>query len=156
MNEGSGILRTWRYMQRFPGGAVIFSKIVGWRAPFFSTIKPLFRVICVGRCELAVKKRRGILNHIGSVHAIAMCNMAELACGMLAEVSVPASHRWIPSRMTTQYLRKATSDLRAVASIDEEPNYERDDELCVIARIYDAANVEVANARIYMHLSKRV
>jgi Domain of unknown function (DUF4442) len=31
-----------------------------------------------------------------TVHAIASCNAAEVAMGMLMEATVPRSHRWIP------------------------------------------------------------
>jgi len=57
-----------------------------------------------------------VLNHIGTVHAIAMCNMAELAGGTMTEVTVPATHRWIPKGMTVEYLKKAETDLIAIAS----------------------------------------
>ena len=45
-----------------------------------------------------------------------MCNMAELAAGIMSEATVPASHRWIPKGMTVEYLKKAGTDLRAVAA----------------------------------------
>src|SRR3546814_8551637 len=41
-----------------------------------------------------------------SVHAIALCNAAELAGGMMTEVSIPSGARWIPKGMTVEYLAK--------------------------------------------------
>jgi Domain of unknown function (DUF4442) len=38
--------------------------------------------------------------------------------GMLMEVTVPTSHRWIPKAMTVQYLEKAGISLRAHARLD--------------------------------------
>ncbi|WP_038834641.1 hotdog fold domain-containing protein, partial [Pseudomonas aeruginosa] len=58
---------------------------------------------------------REVLNHIGTVHAIALCNAAELAAGTMTDASIPAGHRWIPRGMTVEYLAKATGDVRAVA-----------------------------------------
>jgi Domain of unknown function (DUF4442) len=37
-----------------------------------------------------------VYNHLHTVHAIASCNAAEVAMGMLMEATVPRSHRWIP------------------------------------------------------------
>ena len=57
-------------------------------------------------------------NHLHTVHAIASCNAAEIAMGMLMEATVPTSHRWIPKAMNVQYLQKATTSLRAQARLD--------------------------------------
>ena len=40
---------------------------------------------------MSLRKRRAVLNHIGTVHAIAMANLCELACGMLMEVTIPTT-----------------------------------------------------------------
>ena len=66
--------------------------------PSFIELKPNY-------CEISIKKKRSVLNHIGTVHAIAMCNMAELAGGTMTEVTVPSTHRWIPKGMTVEYLK---------------------------------------------------
>ena len=60
-------------------------------------------------------KRREVLNHIGTVHAIALCNAAELAAGTMTDASIAKGHRWIPKGMTVEYLAKADGDIRAVA-----------------------------------------
>jgi hypothetical protein len=44
-----------------------------------------------------------VYNHLHTVHAIASCNAAEIAMGMLMEATVPTSHRWIPKAMNVQY-----------------------------------------------------
>jgi hypothetical protein len=49
------------------------------------------------------------------VHAIALCNAAELAAGSMTAASIPAGCRWIPKGMTVEYLAKADGDIRAVA-----------------------------------------
>jgi len=49
------------------------------------------------------------------VHAIVLCNAAELVGGTMTDVSVPAGARWIPKGMTVAYLAKAKTDLTAVA-----------------------------------------
>ncbi len=59
--------------------------------------------------------RKEITNHLGhSLHAIALCNAAELAGGMMTDASIPAGARWIPQRHDCEYLGWQT-DIRAVA-----------------------------------------
>ncbi|WP_269431109.1 DUF4442 domain-containing protein [Photobacterium gaetbulicola] len=41
-------------------------------------------------------------NHLNAVHAIAMFNMAELAGGMMTDVSIPVNSRWIPVGMMVE------------------------------------------------------
>ena len=55
-------------------------------------------------------------NHIGTVHAIALCNLAELTGGLACDASIPASMRWIPKGMSVAYLKKAVGTMRAIAT----------------------------------------
>lgn len=68
-----------------------------------------------GYAEVTFPKRREVLNHLGTVHAIALCNAAELAAGTMTDASIPTGCRWIPRGMTVEYLAKAKGDVRAVA-----------------------------------------
>ena len=75
------------------------------KSTLFRQYFPLFIELKPNYCEISIKKKRSVLNHIGTVHAIAMCNMAELAGGTMTEVTVPTTHRWIPKGMTVEYLK---------------------------------------------------
>jgi acyl-coenzyme A thioesterase PaaI-like protein len=84
-------------------------------APYFSSIQPTLTALEPGFAEATVPFRREITNHLGTVHAIAMCNAAELVAGMMTDVSVPEGARWIPTGMSVQYKAKAKSDITARA-----------------------------------------
>ena len=94
-------------------------------------------------------------NHIGTVHAIAMCNLAEIAAGTMTEVTVPADYRWIPRGMTVEYLRKAETNLTAVAEISPVPDFDGTFELPVKVSVTDARNQTVFRAVINMWVSPR-
>ena len=64
------------------------------------------------------RKRRGVHNHIGTVHAIALCNGLEAAMGALAESTIPRDRRWIPKGMEVAYTAKATTDITCIAETD--------------------------------------
>ena len=101
-------------------GDRIFSFAFAQVAPYFWTIRPRFTVIEPNHAEVVIPKRRGVQNHIGTVHAIALCNGLEAAMGVLAEASIPKDKRWIPKGMEVSYTAKATSDITCIAETDPE------------------------------------
>lgn len=123
MSKPSTVLKLWRAFSSKPGGKWLFSQAISRKAPYFGTVRPRFEVVESGRCELTAEKRRAVHNHIGTFHAIAICNMAEAAMGIAAEATLPATHRWLPKSMSVRYLKKAETDLRAVATIDPATVY---------------------------------
>jgi len=101
-------------------GDRLFSFAFAQMAPYFWSIRPRFTVIEPNHAELVIRDRRGVHNHIGTVHAIALCNGLEAAMGALAEASIPADKRWIPKGMKVSYTAKATSDITCIAETDPE------------------------------------
>jgi acyl-coenzyme A thioesterase PaaI-like protein len=117
----SQVLDLWRTTQRIPVlGTRVFSFAFGQKAPYFSTIRPRFTVLEPNHAELVIPKRRRVHNHLGTVHAIALCNGLEAAMGALAEATIPKGKRWIPKGMEVTYTAKATSDITCVAETDPE------------------------------------
>ncbi len=91
----------------------------------------------------------------GSVHAIAMCNIAELTGGTMTDVTVPPSHRWILKGMTVEYLEKAEMSLRAVANFDPIPEFGEPAEWTVTVDVIDANSQAVLRAIITMWISPK-
>lgn len=129
-----------------------FTKLVTESAPYFSTINPMFVALKPGYAEVKVPNTKSIQNHLGTVHAIAMCNAAELVAGMMTEVSIPDTYRWIPMEMTVKYLAKAKTDLKAIANGDEI-DWSAIGETKVPVSIYDTEEKEVFAAVITMKIS---
>lgn len=132
-------------------GASAFSNMACQMAPYFSTITPEVSVLAPGRAEVHVPFRKEITNHLSSVHAIALCNAAELAGGMMTEVSVPAGARWIPKGMTVEYLAKAKSAVHAIAD-GSAIDWASPGDKVVSVDIFDEAGSKVFNARIIMNV----
>jgi acyl-coenzyme A thioesterase PaaI-like protein len=109
------ILNTFNKLKGLPGGTRLFTLAVCRQAPYFSSISPQVEELRPGYARISIKKRRSVENHLKTVHAIAMCNMAELAGGLMTDVSIPKGARWIPAGMTVEYLKKAKTDLTAEA-----------------------------------------
>jgi len=112
------ILRLYRRVTRLPLGDRLFSFAFARKAPYFATVRPRFTVLEPNHAELVIRKRRAVHNHIGTVHAIALCNGLEAAMGALAEATIPPHKRWIPKGMEVAYTAKADSDVTCVAETD--------------------------------------
>ena len=126
-----------------------FSEMICQMAPYFSTINPTFVDLKPGYSEAKVTKCREIQNHIGTVHAIAMCNAAELVAGTMTDATIKTGFRWIPKGMTVQYIAKAKTDIRAVATADGV-DFSVPGDKVVSVDIYDTADVKVFHADITM------
>lgn len=155
MSKQTAAITAWKQMSGWPGGKWAFSRLVCWKAPYFASIHPRFEELRPGYCEVSMSKRRSVLNHIKTVHAIAMCNMAELAGGTMTDATIPSSHRWIPKSMTVEYLAKAETDLRAIATLEPVPSLGEAAELPVTVSVLDANNKTVFRAVITMWVSPR-
>lgn len=132
-------------------GPDAFSKMACQFAPYFNSINPLISELRANAATVQVPFRKEITNHLGTVHAIAMCNAAELAGGMMTDVSIPAGARWIPKGMTVEYLAKAKTDVTAVASA-EGVDWQSDGDKVVNVDIHDTDGKKVFTARITMNV----
>ena len=136
-------------------GRWLYSRIICWKAPYFGSIAPCIEVLEPGRCVVRLRQRRSVQNHIGSVHAIAMCNAAELAGGMATEVTIPPSMRWIPKGMSVRYLKKARGVLHASARVATIAEGSASQELHALVEVRNAADELVFDADITMWVSPR-
>jgi len=152
----ASVLSLYRRITRWPAGHWLFSRLVCLKAPYFATIAPRFVALEPGRCEVRIRDRRRVHNHIGTVHAIALCNLAELSAGVMTDATIPADMRWIPKGMTVEYLKKAVGTLHGVATPElAAPASDEGYEWPVGVQVTDAAGGAVFRARVMMWVSPR-
>ncbi len=132
-------------------GAEQLSKLVCQQAPYFGSIEPTVVALEPGRAEARVPFRHEITNHLGTVHAIALCNAAELVGGLMTDVSIPAGAKWIPRGMQVAYLAKAKSDVTAVAD-GAGIDWSSGGDVVVPVEIVDADGQKVFTAHITMNV----
>ena len=109
----------WLKLKDKPLGKWLFGRAVCWKAPYFGSIAPRFEEMKPGYARVSLKKRRAVENHIGTVHAIAACNLAELGAGTMMEASLPTTMRWLPKGMSVQYIKKCDTDLIAECTTND-------------------------------------
>jgi len=126
-----------------------FGKLICQIAPYFDTNSPEFISLSPGYSEVLVRKQRSLEKHIGTIHAIVMCNAAELVAGTMIDATLAEGLRWIPKGMTVQYLAKAKTDIRAVASINNTDLTTEGDKVIGVD-IFDTNDILVFHADITM------
>ena len=150
------VLASYRRISQWPAGRWLFSKLVCLKAPYFASIAPRIEVLEPGRGIATIAHRRRVTNHIGTVHAIALCNLAEFIGGLTCEASIPASMRWIPKGMAVAYLKKAVGTMRATATPAFPPREAAEGyELPFEVVVEDSRGETVFRARIAMWVSPK-
>jgi len=149
----SQTLTLYQRYTKWPFGKQLISVAVGMRAPYFSTIRPLILELAPGLCRVQIKDRRSVRNHIGTIHAGAMCTLSELTGGLAVDASLPQSLRWIPREMTVHYLKKAKGTLTALCSF--EPGILVPGDVPISLQIMDTSGEIVLEATILFYISAR-
>jgi acyl-coenzyme A thioesterase PaaI-like protein len=119
--QGTRLLELWRRLSPMPGGRWLFSRVLARTAPYSGSIDPYVVSLEPGRAVLTMRDRRGLRNHLRSVHAIALANLGELASGLAATAAMPAGVRGIVVNISVDYHRKARGLLTARGTADFPP-----------------------------------
>ena len=147
------ILGRWRRLSRLPGGAWLFSRLLSWWVPYTGTIRPRVRELSPGSARITMADRRGVRNHLNSIHAIALVNLGEVTSGLAMVTALPAGTRSIVTGLSTEFLKKARGQLTAVCSCQVPSSMDQDTEQLVTADLTDGTGDLVARVRVTWRLS---
>lgn len=145
----------YRKLARLPQGKRLFSLAFARKAPYFRTVHPVVRDVRPNHAELTIANRKRVHNHIGTVHAIAVCNGLEAAMGLLAEATIPSHRRWLPKGLEVAYLAKSTTDLLCVAETDPSDWADDQDEVRVRVKAVRTDGVVVVEGVIPLHVTDK-
>ena len=152
---GSAALRLFRQWGGSGPGRWLCSRLICWQAPYFASISPQLDQLEPGRCAATIQHRRRIQNHIGTVHAIALCNLAEFCGGLATDAAMTHALRWIPKGMSVKYLKKAVGPMRGEAILDAIGDIGTGAERIAHVNVRDRQGETVFSAEITMWVSPR-
>lgn len=98
------VVKLFRMFSRIPLSSRIAGRIISLVAPYFSTIRPRDTHLALGIRTFEMSYRWSVRNHLGSIHAIAPCNLYELTMGLAMISGLPEHLRWIARGMEVEYL----------------------------------------------------
>jgi acyl-coenzyme A thioesterase PaaI-like protein len=150
---GAMVQLWWNRLSPLPGGKRLFSIIIGRTAPYTGSIGARVEDLRPGYAKWSLRDRRGIRNHLNSIHAVALVNLAEVTSGTAMLMSLPAGTRGIVTSLSMAYLKKARGTLTAECRC-ELPEIREDVRFDLNAEVRDAGGDMVATATVTWLLSR--
>lgn len=149
---GAAIWRWWTRLSALPFGRTLFSVLIGRMAPYTGSMGARVQLLEPGHAVWTLRDRRAVRNHLRSVHAVALVNLAEVTSGTAMLTALPAGTRGIVTELSISYLKKARGLLTAecrctLPPLDSETSHD------VHAEVRDETGDVVARARVTWLLS---
>jgi len=141
------ICAQWERLRRLPGGAKLFSRFIGWTAPYTGSIGAEVLELRPGLARVRIQDRRRVRNHLKSIHAMALSNLAELAGSLSLMASLPDYGNMIPIGISIEWVKKARGTITAEGTVTPPADgFAGEIEPAITLR--DADGDEVARARL--------
>ncbi len=119
---GPTLRRRWRRLSALPGGRWLFAQLLGRMAPYTGSIGARIEALEPGYSRVRLNDRRAVRNHLHSIHAIALCNLGEVATGLALMNSLPDKTRGILVNICANYHHKARGTLFAECHCEIPPD----------------------------------
>lgn len=148
------IRRQWETWSGRPAGKRIFSLLLGRLVPYTGTIGARVEVLEPGHSRVTLRDRRRVRNHLNSIHAVALLNLAELASGLALNYALPPGARSILKGLSMEYVKKARGTLTAEA-IAPVLRDTAEQDLEIETAIRDAAGDVVATGKAHWLVGPR-
>jgi acyl-coenzyme A thioesterase PaaI-like protein len=135
----------WDRLAKLPLGRTAFGFAIRRIVPYSGSIRAEVLQLGEGHALVRMRDRRSVRNHLGSIHAVAMMNLAELTSGLALHYGMPPSARAILTSFSMVYLKKARGPLTGESSV-ALPDWTSQAAISVEAVLRDSSGDPVARA----------
>ena len=150
-SAGDRLLRAWRTLSPLPAGRWLFTQLVKRMIPYTGSVNPRMELLEPGHARISIRQRRRLEQHLGSIHAIALANVAEFASGAAMSTALPSGYRGIVTKFSIEYFKKARGTVTA-ESRTVLPDLTREGDHDFTADVHNAAGELVARATVRWRL----
>ncbi len=146
-SSAAWIRKGWDLLSPLPGGRKLYGRLLAASIPYTGSIRAEIVDLQAGYAMARMADRKAIRNHLGSVHAIALCNLAELTGNAALAYSLPDDARFIVTELQIKYLKKARGTITGVCHCPPQMTNERK-EYPLDIDLLDADDQLVAKAKL--------
>ena len=143
----------WRRLSRLPFGRTLFSILIGRMVPYTGSIGARCEELGPGYARWTLRDRRAVRNHLRSIHAVALVNLAEVSSGSAMLTALGPGIRGIVTGLEITYLKKARGPLTAEGR-GVVPEIRGRTPVEAHAEIRDASGEVVARATVHWTLER--
>jgi acyl-coenzyme A thioesterase PaaI-like protein len=140
------------FLKRLPGGRWIFSRLVGWFVPYAGTLHADILEMAEGSAVVSMPDRRGVRNHLNSIHALALANLGELTANLALLTLCPENGRFIVTRLEVDYLKKARGTLTCTCDVPADLPWATIERTAATATLTDSEGDTVTRVTVYWKL----
>lgn len=148
------ILKWWRRCSKAPGGRYLFSWAFWAFIPYTGSIRPEIVQLERGFARIRMRDRRFYRNHLRSLHAIALANLAECASGLSLVPGLPPQSQAILVRLEIEYLKKGRGTVEAIASCPPPTEVSQQD-FEVLSQVKNSKGELIATAKAIWKLRRK-
>lgn len=113
MADRNWIREGWDRLHGVPGGTRLYSNLIGRMVPYSGSVRPHVLELRKRYSRVEIPDRRSNRNHLSSVHAIALANLAELAANLALVYTLPSNARFIVRGFDIEYVKKSRGTITA-------------------------------------------
>ena len=152
-SPGARLLRAHRSLSKLPAGRWLFTQLVKRMIPYTGSVNPTVEVLEPGHARISIRQARRLEQHLGSIHAIALLNVAEFASGAAMSTALPLGYRGIVTKISMEFFKKARGMITA-ESRPVLPDPIREGEFDFQSELKDEAGDVVARATVRWRLGR--